>query len=384
MTLFYWVSLLLALGYVLLMFNYLWAWQAIPYWSVAPDYVPGLSIDVVIPARNEAATIQSCLRSVLANDYPADLFTVWVVDDYSTDTTAAQVQALQSTYPQLRLIRMAECLPADLEGVAFKKQAIATAIAAGSAELIVTTDADCVVPQHWLRHWAAFFAQNSVVMATAPIALRPGTTVLERFQALDTLGMMLITGAGIHQGWMHMGNGANLAYLRTAFAKIEGFRDIAHLASGDDMLLLQKMAAAFPGQIGFVRSREIVVETDAPVGYRGFWEQRLRWATKSSAYDNWRIKGVLVLVFLYCWAIILSGGLLLKQLVPGITVFSVLFLLKSLIDYYFLKRAARFFRRRSLLKGYLISQLHHIVYIALIGLMANLRKTYVWKGRRVY
>ena len=147
------------------MLNYLLAWQDIPYWSLAPEYPPRLSIDVVIPAHNEAATIQSCLRSVLANDYPADLFTVWVVDDYSTDTTAAQVQALQSTYPQLRLIRMAECLPADPEGVAFKKQAIATAIAAGSAELIVTTDADCVVPQHWLRHSSTLFEPKSVVMA---------------------------------------------------------------------------------------------------------------------------------------------------------------------------------------------------------------------------
>ena len=46
--------------------------------------------------------------------------------------------------------------------------------------------------------------------------------------------MMGITGAGIHDRFMHMCNGANLAYAKSAFYEVNGFTGIDHLASGDD------------------------------------------------------------------------------------------------------------------------------------------------------
>lgn len=377
------IALAFASMYIYLMHTYLRAWRALPTWHLPPNHDPATTIDVIIPARNEAASISSCLSSVLHNAYPCHLFKVWLVDDHSSDETAAIVQDLQKDHPNLQLIRMAD-YPQQTEGVAFKKQAIAQAIELGKAELIITTDADCQVPGDWLLRWSAFFAQHPVVMATAPVALLSDGTPLGRFQALDMLGMMLITGAGIQEDWMRMGNGANLAYLRSAYAKIEGFRGIDHLASGDDMLLLQKMAAAFPGRIGFVKSKEMVVETAAPANYAAFFAQRLRWASKSSQYSEWKVTLALGIVFLYCWAIMISLFSIIVQPVSGIVLFLLLFLLKSGTDYYFLKQAAQFFGRKPLLQQYGLSQLHHIGYIALVGLLANFRKTYVWKDRRVY
>ena len=42
-----------------------------------------------------------------------------------------------------------------------------------------------------------------------------------------------------------MCNGANLAYERKAFFEVNGFTGIDHIASGDDMLLMQKIAQRF-------------------------------------------------------------------------------------------------------------------------------------------
>ena len=67
------------------------------------------SVLIVIPARNEEGNIEACVRSALAQDYPA--LQVRVVDDHSTDRTAAIVEALAAQDSRLELLH-APSLPA--------------------------------------------------------------------------------------------------------------------------------------------------------------------------------------------------------------------------------------------------------------------------------
>ena len=60
-------------------------------------------VTVVVPARNEAENIERCVRSVLAQDYPA--LRVVVVDDNSTDATPAILAALAASDPRLIVVR---------------------------------------------------------------------------------------------------------------------------------------------------------------------------------------------------------------------------------------------------------------------------------------
>lgn len=63
-------------------------------------------VSVIIPSFNSAGTIQRCVDSVLASDYrPLE---VLVVDDASTDGSAAIVQRLCGQHPEVRLVRQAE------------------------------------------------------------------------------------------------------------------------------------------------------------------------------------------------------------------------------------------------------------------------------------
>lgn len=61
-------------------------------------------VSVVLPIRNEADFIERCLRSLLANDYPADRFELLVVDGQSDDGTRAIVQRLAAAEPRIRLL----------------------------------------------------------------------------------------------------------------------------------------------------------------------------------------------------------------------------------------------------------------------------------------
>jgi chlorobactene glucosyltransferase len=91
---------------------------------------------VIVPARNEARTIEPMLRSVLASTYRP--FEVLVVDDRSADATAAIVARVAAADPRLRLIPGAP-LPDGWYG---KPWACAQGAERATGELLLFTDAD--------------------------------------------------------------------------------------------------------------------------------------------------------------------------------------------------------------------------------------------------
>jgi chlorobactene glucosyltransferase len=62
-------------------------------------------VTVIVPARDEETNIGRCLRSLLAQDYPRDRFSILVVDDHSADATATTVRELAVRDPQISLIQ---------------------------------------------------------------------------------------------------------------------------------------------------------------------------------------------------------------------------------------------------------------------------------------
>ncbi len=100
-----------------------------------PDDLPLVS--VLVPARNEEASIQACVRSLLALNYPR--LEVIVLDDRSDDDTYEILCRLRDRDPRLRVLIGAE-LPADWYG---KPWACWQMAQAAKGELLLLTDADC-------------------------------------------------------------------------------------------------------------------------------------------------------------------------------------------------------------------------------------------------
>lgn len=61
-------------------------------------------VSVIMPMFNEEKMADSCVRSILAQDYPSDRMEILVIDGASTDRSAEIVRALQEQHPNLRLI----------------------------------------------------------------------------------------------------------------------------------------------------------------------------------------------------------------------------------------------------------------------------------------
>ena len=96
---------------------------------------PG-GISVLIPARDEVANIERCVRSVDAAHGP--IIEILVYDDGSTDGTAEVLAGLQATVPRLRVVSGAD-LPAGWVG---KPHALHRLSALAAGELLLNIDAD--------------------------------------------------------------------------------------------------------------------------------------------------------------------------------------------------------------------------------------------------
>jgi chlorobactene glucosyltransferase len=106
----------------------------------------GRLVSVIIPARNEAETIETVVRSVLASAYrPLEVI---VVDDRSTDDTAARAETLAREDDRVRLVRGGE-LPAGWFG---KQWACVQGYRAARGDLLVFTDADTTHGRELLGH----------------------------------------------------------------------------------------------------------------------------------------------------------------------------------------------------------------------------------------
>jgi cellulose synthase/poly-beta-1,6-N-acetylglucosamine synthase-like glycosyltransferase len=277
----------------------------------------------------------------------------------------------------------------------YKKKAIEIAVARSNSELIITTDADCIAPPNWLQTIAAFYEEKKPALIVMPVAIDCSNKFIELFQALDFMTLQGITGASVNKKFHSMCNGANLAYTKKAFAAVDGFAGIDTIASGDDMLLMHKIFKWDPAAVLFLRSKEVIVQTQPVNSIKDFFNQRIRWASKADQYDDKRIFAVLLIVYLFnLLLIVLPVIALFNNQYFSIHIYPVtfttsvfecwLFLLigKTLVELIFLFPVAKFFNKRSLLWLFPLMQPFHILYTVIAGWLGKFG-SYKWKGRNV-
>jgi cellulose synthase/poly-beta-1,6-N-acetylglucosamine synthase-like glycosyltransferase len=373
-------SVLLASCYAFFFVLYIKHWKSLNYFKNTEGYQPRIFISVLIPARNEADNILPCLASILKNNYPKELFEIIVIDDHSDDETPQYVRDL--AHPNVRLIELKNYVKLG-ENQPFKKRAIEAAIGESKGNLIVTTDGDCLVPDKWLWLFAEYYETKGKRFIAGSVNFYDEQSFFERFQSLDYVGMMGITGAGVEGKFMNMCNGANLAYEKKLFYDVKGFQGIDHVSSGDDMLLMQKVAHLHPDTLGFLKNEKATVVTKAKPTIKDFFGQRLRWASKSSSYTEGFTVFQLIAVFLFCASIPFNFLIGIFFDTSFLILSLISFATKIIFDFIFLKMTTRFFNRTDLMIIFLPAQFLHVIYIITVGLWSNVKKKYVWKGRVV-
>ncbi len=103
---------------------------------------------VVVPAYNEGDLVGACVRALVDQSVPREQYEVIVVDDASTDGTAAIATGAGAD----------RVLAIEHGGAAAARNA---GLAAAAGELVLFTDADCVPCHEWIEHMVSPFAEPS-------------------------------------------------------------------------------------------------------------------------------------------------------------------------------------------------------------------------------
>jgi cellulose synthase/poly-beta-1,6-N-acetylglucosamine synthase-like glycosyltransferase len=373
------IGLLAALSYLSLLMIYTKNWINLKNWNRPSAANPQTTISVIIAARNEAENIVNCLQSLRRQSYSTLLFEIILVDDFSDDETCKLAQNLK--IENLKIIKLSDLQLEKSQVIAFKKKAVETGIKYSKNELILCTDADCILPPDWILNIAAFYEEKSAKFIAAPVVFSQEKSFFERFQTLDFQGMMAITAAGISGKYLYMCNGANLAYTRNVYEEVSGFKGVDEIASGDDMFLLQKIAKKYPDDIYFLKSNEVIVETKAMPNFPSFINQRVRWGSKSDKYSSVLTKVQLALVWFFMFWIFLLMILGIVINYQILIVVPFLFIIKGIADYILLSSAVNFFKRKDLLTIFFPSIFLHWLYILVVGFLSMIKFRFRWKGR---
>ncbi len=401
MLLFLFISFLLTIFYVSIMWTYKNEWNEMEEIHMLEEQV-STEVSVIIPARNEAANIGFLLHDLTQQIYPANKLEVIIIDDFSEDGTYKICSHYAEQFPYIKVYKLQDIVSKNEIAQAYKKRAIEAAVQLAKGQLIITTDADCRLQQHWIHSIVSFYEKEKCALIAAPVGYHEEKNRFQYFQSLDFCGMQAITAASINMEIFNMANGANLAYEKKAFEEVNGYKGIDRKASGDDMLLIFKIAKKYPDKVRFLKNKAAIVLTRPMTTLRDFLQQRFRWTSKSASYQDRRITIILGLVYLFVLSMWLNsclffGNLLYSVIFPNHTLIALIrflpvffyllmlifqFICKTLVDYYFLRSASTFFNRSDLMRTFLTSELLHIWYIPFVGTLGNILP-YQWKGRKL-
>jgi cellulose synthase/poly-beta-1,6-N-acetylglucosamine synthase-like glycosyltransferase/peptidoglycan/xylan/chitin deacetylase (PgdA/CDA1 family)/spore germination protein YaaH len=220
-------------------------------------------ISVVMAAYNEEKVIAQTLRTLLATDYKGNIDVV-VVDDGSTDGTAAQVESVACNDPRIRLIEQ------ENHG---KARALQRGLAVARNGFIMFIDADTQCQRDTLPRLLEPFADAGVGAVSGHAKVGNLRTFIARCQALEyTCGFNLDRRAYNRWNCITVVPGAISAIRKDAIDKAGGL-SLETLAEDTDLTL----SLHRQGQ-RIVYVPDAIAWTEAPESVRTLARQRSRWA----------------------------------------------------------------------------------------------------------
>jgi len=195
-----------------------------------------LPVSVVIVARNEYHNLIKTLEPILNQDYPD--YEVVVVNDNSDDETHFYLKELAKRYSHLKPIQINQ----SLNFFSGKKFPLSIGIKSAQNDMLLLTDADCIVPS---RNWISSMqlaAQEKAQIILGYGPYKPEAGFLNKLIRFDAFMAALHYMSFALLRMPYMGVGRNLAYSKSMFYQKKGFINHYQINSGDDDLFINQAA----------------------------------------------------------------------------------------------------------------------------------------------
>jgi cellulose synthase/poly-beta-1,6-N-acetylglucosamine synthase-like glycosyltransferase len=223
-------------------------------------------VSVIIPAYNAEATIRDCVLSVASLDYPKDRLEIMVVNDGSTDNTAAIVSDL------IRSCKGADIKLMSQENLG-KGAAMNNAIRACSGEFFACLDSDSFVEPETLQRMLHVFEQHDgrlAIVTPAMKVFRP-KSFIQKFQRLEYIITLFSNRLLSHFDALYVAPGPFSLYRKSTVVELGGFDE--HNLTEDQEIGYRMQKHNYQLKHCF----DAYVYTTAPKSIGQLYRQRSRW-----------------------------------------------------------------------------------------------------------
>lgn len=233
-------------------------------------------VSVVVAARNEENNIARLLTTLVNQTYPPDQFQIIIANDDSTDGTVSIVNQFSQKWNKIKLLNVT----GREKAISPKKNALSQAIELAEGEIVLSTDADCLVGKYWIESMVACFDKSEMVIGFSRTKLADWSKAgfIRKFEHFDFLAMLYAAAGAISSGKYFSCSGQNIAYKKEAFNMVGGFEKIKHLISGDDVNLMQLFRKSGM-KVSFAFTDHSYVYTKPIDNIGKFLSQRSRWTS---------------------------------------------------------------------------------------------------------
>jgi len=328
------------------------------------------SISVIVAGRNESNNITDCINSIKQSHVSDKQVEYIFVNDNSDDNTFELMQKAVDGVPGFKVINSYPSLSSNLKG---KANAIDNAISVSKGEIIISTDADCIVPHTWVNNTADHF-KNETGMVCGFTFIDHKNSLFPLMQCIDWFYLLTLASSscGLNKIMSCIGN--NISFTKEAYMDVGGYSSIKFSVT-EDLALMRKINASGKFKIIFPLDKNCLVKTKPCKNLNELFSQKRRWFRGGIGIN---ILGYMTGVCLYSVNILLLFGLFFIDL----PLYLLLVTVKIFSEILLLRNTFRIFNVRYLYKYYLLFTVYFAMYGLLLPLTFVFRSRIKWKNRK--
>jgi cellulose synthase/poly-beta-1,6-N-acetylglucosamine synthase-like glycosyltransferase len=323
-------------------------------------------VSVIVAARNEEVNLPRCLEALAAQTYDRALHEVIIVNDQSTDATEKIITDFEQKHPQFHLVNAK--LDARVHG---KGNALAQGIDVAKGEIILITDADCVVPLTWVEATAQRYTDD--VGLVGGFTLQQAATPFEGMQSLDwayILGMAATTAA-IGRPLGSIGN--NLSFRKSAYNEVGGYRKLKFSVT-EDYTIVQAIVKTKHWKYRYPIDEKNLVMSLPCSDWQTLIRQKHRWGKGGL---DMKIEGFFIMAISF----LMQTAPLVMLYWGGVVQAATALMLKFIADYMFLYQILKRLNRTEELKWFYWFELYYLGEVVLLPFLVFFGGQVKWKGR---